>query len=95
MKIVSRRKIEDCFDGSAVFSYEMSEPWSAENARLLASLGGFEYFADFPRPLFRLRTCDGLFVSGVDGSLTCRVILPRTNRNEVQKKLEEVFIGDK
>ena len=56
MKIVACRKVDDCFDGSAVFDYEVSEPWTAENVRCLASLGELEYFRDFPRPLFRLRT---------------------------------------
>ena len=91
MKIISRLKVEDCFDGSAVFNYEMSEPWTAENVRCLALLGELEYFADFPRPLFRLRTRDGLFLNGVAGAVTCRVVLPRTNRDAAQRKLEEVF----
>lgn len=91
MKIISRRKVEDCFDGSSVFSYEVSEPWTAENVRCLAPLGELEYFADFPRPLFRLRTRAGLFVSGVAGAVTCRVILPRTNRAAVRQELEEVI----
>ena len=94
MKITSRRKVEDCFDGSAVFSYEFSEPWTAVNVRCMASLGELAYYADFPRPLFRLRTRDGLFVSGVAGSVTCRVILPRTNRAAVHQKLEEAFTND-
>ncbi len=95
MKIISRKKIEDCFDGSAVFCYEMSEPWTAVNAGCMESLGVYEYYADFPRPLFRLCTRDGLFVSGVEGSVTCRVILPRTNRDSVRQKLEEVFMSGK
>lgn len=95
MKIISRLKVEDCFDGSAVFNYDMSETWTAENVRCLVPLGEFEYFADFPRPLFRVRTSDGLFVNGVVGAITCRVILPRTNRAAVRHKLEEVFITHK
>jgi hypothetical protein len=91
MKIVSRRKVEDCFDGSSVFGYEVSEPWTPENVRCLAPLGELEYFKEFPRPFFRLRTQEGLFVTGVVGAVTCRVILPRTNRDAVQQKLQEVF----
>ena len=93
MKVVARHKVEDCFDGSSVFTYEMDAEWTAESVRCLAALGDLEYFADFPRPLFRLRTRDGLFVTGVAGATTCRVILPRTNRDVVQKRLEEVFTG--
>jgi hypothetical protein len=92
MRVIARRKVEDCFDGSAAFSFEVSEPWTAENVRCLAPLGEFEYFPGFPRPFFRLRTSDGLFVNGVVGAATCRVILPRTNRDAVQQRLLEVFL---
>lgn len=94
MKIIRRHKVEDCFDGSSVFSYEISEDWTADNIRCLATLGDLEYFAEFPRPLFRLRTRDGLYVSGVTGAAVCRVVLPRTNREVVQHRLEEVLTHD-
>lgn len=91
MKITHYEKIEDCFDGSAVFSYEVSEPWTADNVLCLAPLGELELFRDFPRPLFRLRTPGGLFVSGVVGGVRCRVTLPRTGREKARQQLLEVF----
>jgi hypothetical protein len=93
MKILNRVKIEDCFDGSAVYVYELSEPWTEPRARRLAALGHFQYFADFLRPLFRLRTEAGLFVNGVAGARDCRVVLPRTNREHVQRELEAMLVG--
>ncbi len=87
MKIVSSRKIEDCFDGSTVFRYEASEPWTAENLCCLAPLGKLELFKDFPRLLFRLRTREGLFLSGVAGDVVFRVVLPRTGRDAAQRRL--------
>jgi len=89
MNIVNRVKVEDCFDGSAVYVYELSDPWTEQRARRLASLGHFQYFADFPRPLFRLRTHAGLFVNGVLGACDCRVVLPRTSREQAEYELEE------
>jgi hypothetical protein len=94
MKIIARRKVEDCFDGSAVFNYQVSTPWTADSVRCLAALGELQYFADFPRPLFRLRTRGGVFVSGIEGADTCRVILPRTNRDAVQQELENAMTKD-
>jgi len=94
MNVVNRVKVEDCFDGSAVFNYELSEPWTEQSIQRLAGLGHFQYFADFPRPLFRLRTDAGLFVNGVIGSYDCRVVLPRTNREQVQKTLDDVLIEE-
>ncbi len=91
MNIVACRKIEDCLDGSAVFEYEVSEPWTADNVRRLAVLGDLDYFADFPRPLFRLRTREGLFVNGLAGATICRVILPRANRATVESKWKETI----
>lgn len=95
MKIISCRKIEDCFDGSAVFNYEVSESWTADNVRCLGVLGELELFLDFPRPLFRLKTAEGLFFSCVANSATCRVVLPHTNREKVRKKIEEAFNDEK
>lgn len=92
MNILSRKKIEDCFDGSAVYVYEVDEPWTKQTVLRFQPLGRFEYFADFPRPLFRLRSTRGLFVNGIEGSHTCRVILPKTNRSEIQQDLEEVLM---
>ena len=92
MKITARQKIEDCLDGSIVFTYEMSEPWTGENVRALGALGPMEYFADFPRPYFRLRSGDGLYVNGVVGTSSCRVVLPRSNREAVERKWEETFM---
>lgn len=94
MKIVDRVKVEDCFDGSSVYVYQLSEPWTEQSARRLAGLGHFQYFADFPRPLFRLRTDSGLFVNGVAGARDCRVVLPRNNREQVQHQLEEVLMSE-
>lgn len=91
MIIVGHQKIEDCFDGSAVISYEVSEPWTAQSIRSLASLGELHYYSDFPRPLFRLRSREGLFISGVEGSVTCRVVLPKTRREGIRLQLEEAI----
>jgi len=94
MKILSREKIEDCFDGSAVYVYGLSEPWTEQSARRLGALGHFQYFADFPRPLFRLRTAAGLFVNGLAGASDCRVVLPRTNREQARSELEAMIVGE-
>ena len=93
MRIINRAKVEDCFDGSAVYVYELSGLWTEERARRLSRMGHFQYFGDFPRPLFKLRTDAGLFASGVVGCCDCRVVLPRTNRDTIQREWEEVLMG--
>jgi hypothetical protein len=91
MRVIDRRKVEDCLDGGAVFEYEISEPWTAESVRVLEPLGKLEYFAGFPRPLFRLRTQDGVLVTGVTGDTVCRVVLPAANRAAAQKRIDDSF----
>lgn len=91
MNIVKINKVEDCFDGSAVFDYCLSEAWNETAIRKLTALGELEYFADFPRPLFRLHNKSGLFVNGLAGECQCRVILPHANREQLQSQLQEVI----
>jgi len=91
MRVVESRKLEDCFDGSSVHWYRFDCPWTQAGILELKSLGKIEYFADFPRPFFRLRTDRGMFVQGICGEHTCRVILPREGNHEVRRDWESVF----
>ena len=91
MKILDRCKLEDCFDGSAVYQYEFADLWDAPRIRALARLGKLDYYADFPRPLFRVASPSGLFIKGLAGTNLCRVIFPGTNREEVVRHFEEAM----
>ena len=91
MRIVCRSKLEDCFDGSAVYSYEFADPWDEPRIRALARLGKLDYFADFPRPLFRVASDSGLFIKGLVGTNQCRVILPRVDREIVMRHFENAM----
>jgi len=88
MTLLSRQKLEDCFDGGAVFLYEFAEPWTDVRIRSLASLGKLDYHTDFPRPLFRLACPDGLFARGLADTRQCRVVLPGTGRNSAEQSFE-------
>ncbi|MBN2083176.1 hypothetical protein JW859_13340 [bacterium] len=91
MKIIDIKKVEDCFDGSSVFSYWFDSQWTEAAIGGLSALGRLEYFADFPRPLFRLTTPEGLHVKGVKGEDNCRVIYPQSNRAEIRQAFERHF----
>jgi hypothetical protein len=91
MKIVACRKLEDCFDGSIVYGYEFSLSWDQDSVQILRCFGELEYFADFPRPLFRVIRKDGLFIKGVAGSNQCRVILPRQETAQAKQTFEDAF----
>lgn len=91
MRIVEVTKVEDCFDGSAVFRYCFDQPWSYQTIQALRVLGAVDYFPNFPRPFFRLRTGDGLQARGVEGERCCQVILPGKGRERAQAAFEENF----
>jgi len=91
MKILDRCKLEDCFDGSAVYQYEFADPWNITRIKALARLGKLDYYADFPRPLFRVASARGLFVKGLAGTKLCRVIFPRTDREETVQHFEQAM----
>ncbi len=93
MRIVSSTKVEDCFDGSVVYEYEFDATWDEDAVKDLARFGELEYFSDFPRPLFRVRSAGGMFVKGVSGSNRCRVIFSRKGKEEQKAAFEEVFRG--
>ncbi|MBN1346123.1 MAG: hypothetical protein JXQ73_25775 [Phycisphaerae bacterium] len=91
MRILEIKKVEDCFDGSSVYSYRFDVAWTRESIRRLDSLGELEYFPDFPRPFFRLLGSGGLQVKGVEGETSCRVIFPRKDMTEIKQAFEESF----
>jgi hypothetical protein len=91
LRIREVTKLEDCFDGSAVFGYSFDEPWTREAILGLKLLGAVDYFPDFPRPFFRLRTADGMQARGVEGERSCQVVLPQRERDRVQSTFEEIF----
>jgi hypothetical protein len=84
-------KLEDCFDGSAVFRYGFDRPWSREAIQELRVLGTLDFFPDFPRPFFRLRTAGGLQARGVEGERCCQVVLPASGREREKSAFEESF----
>jgi hypothetical protein len=93
MRIVNARKIEDCFDGSRVYGYAFDEPWTAEAIALLRRLGPVDYYPDFPRPFFRLRTPGGAQVKGVQGDCECRAIYAKDERETDKIAFEDLFGG--
>lgn len=92
MKIIETCTIEDCFDGSRVLGYTFDSPWTREEIVRLEALGDVDYFPDFPRPYFRLRTSHGAQVKGVQGDRTCRAIFPKDESGVAKHVFERLFI---
>jgi hypothetical protein len=83
------RKIEDCFDGSRVYEYRLVQSTIDEAfIKSLAALGQLEYFPQFPRPFFRVRSQDGLQLKGVQDEQTFQVILPSKEQQNRKERFE-------
>ena len=94
MRITSVEKLEDCFDGTSAYFYYFDQPWTRPAILQLAALGTLDYFADFPRPFYRLRGPGGLQLKGVEGLQHCRVIVPRHQQERFRQELEERLAVD-
>ena len=90
MKIASVQQVDNCLDGVNILEYGFNDAWDRENIGLLSTFGRLEYFADFPRPMFRL-TAPGIQVKGVQGEKYCRVIYSRELGGPAREKFEKVF----
>ncbi len=88
MNIASVKKVEDCFDGGSVFSYEMDEEVTEASIKRLGVLGRLDYFPHFPRPFYRLITDDGLQIKGVEGERDFQVIFPRKEKEKIKEEFE-------
>lgn len=89
MKISSVERLEDCFDGSSVYCYHFDRPSTRADIEQLAALGKLEYFADFPRPFYRLCGAGGWQLKGVEGMAHCRVVVPRHREEGFRQELEK------
>ncbi len=91
MRIVQVKKVEDCFDGSSVYRYWFDTPWTRDAIMGLKALGDLEYFADFPRPFFRVCGHRGLHVKGVEGEDNCQAIFPKQGKEEIQNEFGDLI----
>ena len=91
MRVTAVQHMQDCFDGSAVFLYHVDEPWTPDRIRSLRRIGSLDYFHDFPRPYYRMRTAHGLEIKGLEGECVCRVVFPKAGRQLLRQEWEEFF----
>lgn len=91
MHIVDAVKLEDCFDGSAVYRYLFASAWTRENILALRRFGEVQYFPSFPRPYFRVQSPQGLIAQGVEGESSCRVTFPRREKEGIRSTWNEAL----
>lgn len=91
MKILEKRKLEDCIDGSQIFRYRLDQVWSKSSIHELKKMGRLDYYPDFPRPFFRLCAAHGLQIKGVEGERDCQIFFPLQNREQAEAEIEKFF----
>ena len=93
MRIVEEQKIQDCFDGSLEFLFVFDSAIDENFIKNFSNLGLLEYFSDFPKPFFRVRTDAGMQIKGVLGETTFRVIFPRAGGEVERQRLVKFISG--
>ncbi len=92
MQIINIKKVEDCFDGSSVYSYEFDVAWTYKQIQQLRVIGELSYYKDFPKPFFRVKTSGGMQIKGVEGENSCTVFFPQKGKEEIKRKFEIHFM---
>ncbi|MGD9162329.1 MAG: hypothetical protein PVG39_28225 [Desulfobacteraceae bacterium] len=77
-------KVEDCFDGSMIYEITLYQSINNSFIAFLDNKGNLDYYADFPKPLFRLEVPGICQLTGCLGADTIRAVL---YRNNIEKNL--------
>ena len=87
-KVLNVRHVEDCFDGDFMKEYEIDTPLDTSIMERLAHKAVLKYYADFPRPYFRIDKQDAYTIKGVIGKTTFQVILSRSAPSDIEVVLK-------
>ena len=96
MVIQSTEKIESCVSGTQIYLCTFFTTWTREEIARLGEWGDLEYYRDFPRPFFRLRSRNGVFIKGVQGENVCQVVFPHEEEDTALRengRLDDVLRG--
>jgi hypothetical protein len=84
-------RLEDCFDGRTAYAFHFDAPWTHAAIQQIAGIGQLEYFADFPRPFYRLLGADGLQLKGVEGLQQRRAVAPANALPRLCQELDKAL----
>ena len=94
MRRVSRVRVPPgCLESAPVREFELSEPVDEPLMRSLAEGGRLQYFASFPRPLFRIDRPLAFTAQGIVGSPILRVTFSPSAGSGVREDLLRTLGG--
>ena len=85
--IVDIALLETCLDKSVVKSIQLSGPMDESFMRAVARQGRLQFYADFPRPYFRIERPHHYVLQGVLGSDSLRVTYSPSASEGVEAEL--------
>lgn len=74
--------IQDCFEDSFIRELVFDGVITLETMLCLSELGRLDYYADFPRPFFRVTKDKEYYFRGVIGGSSVKVVFDRPLSNE-------------
>lgn len=90
-KVIDIRHVEDCFDGDYIKEFELDRPLDEPMMRQMAGDARLQYYADFPRPYFRILRRGAWTIQGVIGKTTFRTTFSRSAGTGVENVLKSLI----
>jgi|GEM_PF-4370220 len=93
MKVIDVKHVEDCFDGSMIKELLLDSEISKEFVFAMGAGGQVQFFADFPRPFFKVRMENLYDLKGIANQRTMRVHLKSVKLfalDDLRKKIESL-----
>lgn len=72
-RVILAEELEDCFDGSVTYQFELDRAVDERLMFRLAQGGSIDYHPEFPRPYFRITQPHAWIVQGIIGNTSFRV----------------------
>lgn len=85
------KRVEDCFDGSFIREFVLSEPSHEDFMRKLSRGCVLDYYPAFSRPFFRIEKNGIWMIKGVEGSESLRVVFYRNASNKDVRELVQLI----
>ena len=86
VKITKITDVEDCFADSLTKEVTFEKEITKDFINYLGIDSNLEYYADFPKPFYKVEKIDKYVIKGVESFQTLKIILYKKNMDEVLKE---------
>ncbi len=82
MQVINVKDLEDCLDSELSHEIFFISPITKKFIYYLGEEGELDYYADFPKPFFKILALGKYIIQGIEGSTVAKVILEKKNPKE-------------